>query len=101
MRIRIVRKPVSACIDGIQLDRFEPGQVYDIDHRLGALFLAERWAEPCPPEPIPVSEGDPFAPTPAHAPGDPPNLLRETYPAGLEQQLGLAADAFWRKRQRR
>ena len=101
MRIRVIRKPVSACIDGIRLDRFEPGHEYDIDHRLGALFLAEGWAEPVPPGPIALPDADPFRPKPARAPDDPPNLVRETHPATLDQQLGLAADAFWRRRRPR
>ena len=100
MRIRVIQKPVTDCIDGIQLDRFVPGEEYDLGNSLAALFLAEGWAEPVPPESAKTSDTDPFAPRPPRAPGDPPNLERETHPAALEEQLGLAADAFWRKRRR-
>ena len=100
MRIRVIRKPVTECIDGIQLDRFVPGEEYDVGTSLGALFLAEGWAEPLPPESADPSDPDPFAARRPRTPGDPPNLERETYPASLEAQLGLAADAFWRRRRR-
>ena len=30
----------------MQLDRFQPGFVYDVGTILGALLLAEQWAEP-------------------------------------------------------
>jgi len=33
-------------VDGIRLDRFRPGREYILGNSLGALFLAERWAEP-------------------------------------------------------
>ena len=46
MRIRIVRALPIRDVDGITLDGFEVGREYDVSTRLGALFLAERWAEP-------------------------------------------------------
>jgi hypothetical protein len=46
MRIRIVRTLPIRDVDGIALDTFEVGQEYDVGSRLGALFLAEGWAEP-------------------------------------------------------
>jgi hypothetical protein len=33
-------------VDGIRLDVFVPGCSYEIGNSLGALFLAEGWAEP-------------------------------------------------------
>jgi hypothetical protein len=33
-------------VDGIRLDQFRPGRQYILGNSLGALFLAERWAEP-------------------------------------------------------
>jgi len=30
----------------MQLDRFQPGRVYDVGSMLGAVMLAEQWAEP-------------------------------------------------------
>ena len=35
----------------MQLERFQPGRVYDVGSMLGAVMLAERWAEP-------VDDGD-------------------------------------------
>jgi hypothetical protein len=46
MRIRIVRALPIRDVDGITLDKFEVGREYDVSTRLGALFLAEGWAEP-------------------------------------------------------
>ena len=44
MRIRVIQKPRERSIDGIQLDRFRPGVLYEVGTTLGALFLAEGWA---------------------------------------------------------
>jgi hypothetical protein len=33
-------------VDGIRLDQFRPGRQYVLGNSLGALFLAEGWAEP-------------------------------------------------------
>ena len=30
----------------MQLDRFQPGHVYEVGSMLGAVMLAEQWAEP-------------------------------------------------------
>jgi hypothetical protein len=46
MRIKILRTPRLASVDGIDLRRFIPGRTYDVGNRLGALFLSEGWAEP-------------------------------------------------------
>ena len=45
MRLRITQR-LHGSIDGMQLDRFQPGLVYDVGPVLGALMLAEQWAEP-------------------------------------------------------
>jgi CheY-like chemotaxis protein len=45
MRLRICRQPTGT-IDGITLEHFRPGLVYDIGTQLAAIFLAEGWAEP-------------------------------------------------------
>jgi hypothetical protein len=50
MRIRIIRTPSRDCIDGVQLSRFVPGTQHEVGNSLGALFLAEGWAEPAPPD---------------------------------------------------
>ncbi len=49
MRIRIVRPPPVRDVDGIAVDAFEVGREYEVGPSLGALFLAERWAEPVAP----------------------------------------------------
>jgi hypothetical protein len=101
MRIRVIRKPSVASIDGIQLDRFEPGQTYDVGNSLGALFLAEGWAEPLGfEEPVShASDDDPFGLTPPHDPDHPPNLIREQYPTRFDD-ISLAADFVRRRRSR-
>lgn len=49
MRIRIVRPLPVRDVDGIAVDAFEVGREYEVGPSLGALFLAERWAEPVAP----------------------------------------------------
>jgi hypothetical protein len=46
LRIKIVRRPTETGVDGISFDRFELGHHYEVGSLLGALMLAERWAEP-------------------------------------------------------
>ena len=64
MRIRIVRKPTRVSEDGIRLDCFAVGQQYEVGNTLGALFLAEGWAEPValgdPASLIAFDENDPY-----------------------------------------
>src|ERR1044071_10242815 len=60
MRVRITR-PLSGSIDGIQLDRFIAGFVYDVGTGLGSYLLSERWAEP-------VLDDTPALVVPLHAP---------------------------------
>jgi hypothetical protein len=38
-------------VDGIAVDAFEVGREYEVGPSLGALFLAERWAEPVTADP--------------------------------------------------
>jgi len=47
MRLRITRPPTGS-IDGITLDHFRWGQVYELSPTLASLFLSEGWAEPAP-----------------------------------------------------
>src|SRR5467141_2558337 len=65
MRIRVVQRPSRASVDGMRLDPFEPGYVYDVGTTLGMLFLAEGWAEPVVTEEpafvVPLSETKPSA----------------------------------------
>ena len=82
LRIRILQKPPSSSIDGVRLDSFEPGFTYEVGNILGALMLAERWAEPVTDEEpallVPLSQAaalsdcvDGLAPS---------NLVREVVP---------------------
>lgn len=96
MRIRIVQKPSVACIDGIQLNHFVPGQQYEVGPSLGSLFLAEGWAEPAVPNEPPAPSDEPsnvVDPVPA-----PANLVREIYPPYYDGPSVLAADRRRRKR---
>jgi hypothetical protein len=61
MRIRIVQPPTVAQVDGIRVDCFRLGHVYEVSEYLGEVFLAEGWAEPTslrerslPPPPVPL-----------------------------------------------
>jgi hypothetical protein len=99
MRIRVLQTPSVGSVDGIDLRRFVPGQQYEVGNSLGALFLAERWAEPVPSDDpalvIPVSELSADAP-PEPAPE---NLVREFFPPYYDGPAALAADR--RRRSRR
>ena len=46
MRVRMTAKPTVDCIDGIQLNRFQPGYEYEIGAQLADLMIVEGWAEP-------------------------------------------------------
>ena len=45
MRVRICRQPPGA-IDGISIEHFRPGLVYDVGTQLASVLLTEGWAEP-------------------------------------------------------
>ena len=81
-------------VDGIDLRRFSVGLTYDVGNNLGALFLAEGWAEPVaddtPTVLVPFSENDPFM-TRVVDPQAPTNLRRETYAAHIDE-IAIAAD---------
>jgi hypothetical protein len=98
MRIRVIHKPTEPCIDGIQLDRFVPGTQYEVGNSLGALFLAEGWAEP-------VGSDDPAMLIPMrefeadHPSEGPANLRREFFPPYYDgAPVVMAADRRRRKR---
>lgn len=46
MRIRVLQRPARSSVDGLRLDRFEPGYQYEVGTALGCLLLSEGWAEP-------------------------------------------------------
>lgn len=45
MRIRIVQQP-HGTVDGVSLNRFTKGCVYDVGTSLASYLLASGWAEP-------------------------------------------------------
>jgi len=101
MRIRVVQRPSTPVVDGIDLRHYVPGQKYEVGTCLGALMLAEGWAEPVEdsePTIIPFSDADPFTPR-VFDRNSPPNLVRETYPPYADT-IATAAD-FDRRRPRR
>jgi hypothetical protein len=98
MRIRIVKSPPVASIDGIQMDGFVVGQQYEVGNSVGALFLAEGWAEPVAldaPKPfLPFGGDDPFDSRTLY-PEQPSNLSRDATPPFFERDL--AGDFMWRR----
>jgi hypothetical protein len=98
MRIRILKEPPMASIDGIRLDYMVVGHNYEVGNSVGALFLAEGWAEPvmldAPAAVVPFSTNDPFDSRVLYRDG-PPNLLqdRQSPFVGREIAVGRA----WRK----
>ena len=110
MRIRIIQTPPISSIDGIRLDCFRLGMEYEMGNTIGALFLAEGWAEP-----IPLTAAMPIEPFTANDPYDHrvlyadhcTNLVRDVYPPSVDQQgRGMsgnqgAADSNRRRTQRR
>jgi hypothetical protein len=103
MRIKIVRIPHTDTIDGIDFKRFIAGQQYEVGTNVGAMMLAEGWAEPVadnePELLVPFSDSDPFMSRVMDR-STPPNLVRETYPP-YSEEVALATDLERRKRRRR
>ena len=99
MRIRVVRKPAIPSIDGVRLDKFEPGRCYEVGTTLGTLFLAEDWAEPVldekPALVIPLDEIKHHA----RRRSTPSDLQRE--PSARSRHVAIAADMNARKRRSR
>ncbi|MBI4475876.1 MAG: hypothetical protein HY654_01815 [Acidobacteria bacterium] len=56
MKVRITHQ-LSGSIDGIQLDHFKMGNVYDLGPTLASVFLAEQWAEPVSEDETPPPAG--------------------------------------------
>jgi hypothetical protein len=105
MRIRILQRPNLVSVDGLRLDRFEPGYLYEVGTALGCLFLCEGWAEPVAAEEpallVPLNETQPSPATPSADHREPPNLLREIYPPYLESFAPRAVAAHKERRSRR
>ena len=93
LRIRVLQTPPLSDVDGIRLDRFRPGRQYVLGNSLGALFLAEGWAEP-------VEDDEPAPAIPPtkyfdekHPDGPRiPNLIHDIYPPYYNGSLAQAAD---------
>jgi hypothetical protein len=73
MRIKVIQQPTVACIDGVHLDQFRPGNEYQLGNLLACVFLAEGWAEPID-HPENGSHAEP------EVPAIPRNLTREFFP---------------------
>ena len=104
MRIRIIRKPTVASIDGIRFDWFEEGQQYEVGNSVGALLLAEGWAEPVPLDAprshVRFTADDPFDNgAMSRDRQQPPNLEKEDDPPLRDR--AVAADFKSRRRPRR
>lgn len=101
MRIKVVRRPTIAEVDGINLEPFVPGERYDVGATLGALLLAEGWAVPCEDgcaAIVPFSDADPFVIRVADG-HTPPNLIHETYPRSAHA-IGPGGDVERRRHPR-
>jgi hypothetical protein len=95
MRIRIIQKPAVACIDGVSLDQFRPGHVYQLGSLMAGVFLAEGWAEP-------VDDRETGNHADAMVPAIPRNLTREFFPPYYDgSPAALAAEHAARRRARR
>ena len=91
MRIRVVQKPTQPSIDGVRMDQFYPGCHYEVGTLLGAVMLAEGWAEPT--ELDEPADSSPFRTVPlSSAPRNPPNLVREIFPPYYDTPAALAVD---------
>jgi hypothetical protein len=93
MRVRIIRTPAPGDVDGLRLDRFQPGREYEVGPTLGSLLLAEGCAQPVTEQGAAKSgRKAPNAPPKRAATSDPPNLIRERDPldvwAAIEPDAG-------------
>jgi len=94
MRIKIIQPPTVACIDGVPLDQFRPGNVYCLGNLLAGVFLAEGWAEP-------VDDPENGSRSDAEVPAIPRNLTREFFPPYYDgSSSALAAEHASRRRDR-
>ena len=100
MRIKILQRPTVASVDGLRLDLFQPGFLYDVGTTLGMLLLAEQWAEPVinedPALLVALQETESSVERLEKIPS---NLIRER--SRYEGRLGIAIDFRRRKRSAR
>ena len=104
MRIKVLQKPPTSSIDGIRLDHFKPGFMYEVGNTIGAVLLAERWAEPVTDEEpallVPLSQSAAFFDCVKNSELAPSNLFREVVPPYFDH-LDTAGELDRRKRSRR
>jgi hypothetical protein len=95
IRVQITRQPTVSSIDGVQVDGFELGGIYEVGTSIATVLLAEGWATPIPLDeaapPDHFSEKDPNLQAPYRDPDAPPNLTREHYPPYLDRRSEAAA----------
>jgi len=103
LRIRLIQEPTASSIDGIRLDQFQPGFVYDVGNTLGSLFLAEGWAELITIErPALVIPLDEFAPDAKRQQRTTTtNAAREYRPASRDHAVAADRSTSLRGRRRR
>src|SRR5438552_2870216 len=98
MRIKILQTATMSTVDGIDLTRFRPGQMYEVGNVIGALLIVEGWAEPVAsderPLVIPLSE---FAPDAEKV----FKVSRKSSSLNSGSPVALAADRPRRSRPRR
>ena len=86
MRIRVIQKPSMSVVDGIRLDIFEPGLLYEMGTTLACVFLAERWG-------VPLLSDGPAIVIPLHGArvesASPPNVVREFSPRSVSAAIAL------------
>ena len=46
MRVRIIKKPSLPRVNGLRLDVFQPGVLYEMVNTLATFLISEGWAEP-------------------------------------------------------
>jgi hypothetical protein len=46
LKVRITKTPREDEVDGVRLDRFEPGSVREVSASVGSWLIAARYAEP-------------------------------------------------------
>ena len=95
MRIRVIQIPPDIVCEEYDFRRFAPGRQYEVGTSLGALMLAEGWAEPVESEEpavlIPFSEVDPDSVI------TPSNLVRELHRPHSDSPFAQAADRSRRR----
>lgn len=87
-------------INGIRLDVFEVGYEYEVGNLLGAVMLAERWAEPVWSE-IETGRAHRKVSVRGNASLYPQNLIRQTYQPNSDRPSVTPSRTRMRQRKRR